>query len=312
MLCRSLITLRRTNAGIMPRTPCGQCLNCRLNRRDRWTGRLLMECLSSSTAQFWTLTLNDESMASFTPTAHTQWFRNFREALQRSEHRSGNPNTIRCFGVLEWGTLTGRPHYHVAVFNHLKHCRSATPYRPGLPRPLHNIGIWPHGHVDIQDLNAGSARYLSKYTVSDMTQDSHKPLVFHVRKPCLGLNGLRLLIEAHSRSPIRHLPFEVPVTIGERQYDLDQTMRSHCWRICKDRGISSSLNPTTTLLRQRVKLLENSSISAVDLQHDLSQLRKEQLRDELYAIQTRKNDARFDRALLSAYAKGMHSPPDHS
>ena len=239
MKCRSPIQI--LNRGKDPRTkvitiPCSQCLNCRINRRDKWAARAYLESLASFTAQFWTLTFSDDGLAELREKGAKKLYSNFLDALRKSEHRAGNLKTIRSFGCLEFGTLTGRPHYHLLIFNHVKNLIDAQPYLRGLPRIRHHTGLWPHGHCDIQPFNLNAAKYVCKYTTK-LDQHHGKPLVFHCQRPPLGYNGLIQHAEQISRSPSRHTVHSNFIEIDGQRLDLDQTMLKHWRNICREKNL---------------------------------------------------------------------------
>lgn len=89
--------------------PCGKCLACLSNKRHDWSFRLMQEYRASVSAYFVTLTYNEK----FVPECgvvkrHLQlYFKRLRKVCSR----------LRYYAVGEYGSKTGRPHYHAIIFN---------------------------------------------------------------------------------------------------------------------------------------------------------------------------------------------------
>ena len=202
--------IKNGNTSPLATVRCGQCLNCRIQKRDSWAGRVLLENQTAMCGQFWTLTLGNEALDGHDWTSQkvvTKLARNFLQALRMSERRKANPHPIRFFGTLEYGDVTMRPHLHLAVFNALNHVLSPVSWTEGLERPQYHIGPWPHGHVDCQDLTSSTARYIAKY-ICKFNETEHTADLpswrTYPRNPPLGYNGLRLQMEMIARSPRKH------------------------------------------------------------------------------------------------------------
>lgn len=94
--------------------PCGKCYECKLRRVNTWAFRLMQEEKISSSANFLTLTYNEENVpyASYAPTLWKPDLQNFFKRLRKL-----NKNKIKYYACGEYGSL-GRPHYHIILFNH--------------------------------------------------------------------------------------------------------------------------------------------------------------------------------------------------
>lgn len=89
--------------------PCGGCLSCRINRRRVWAHRILLESFKHGDSSFVTLTYNDQHVPDLLVKEHYQnWLKRLRKSLF--------PRKIRYFLAGEYGELTGRPHFHAALF----------------------------------------------------------------------------------------------------------------------------------------------------------------------------------------------------
>ena len=106
MICIKPLTLEgRGEVG------CGQCRNCRINRRREWVGRMILEAKEHLFSSFVTLTYDDEHMpkdGSLCKKHLQQFIRRLRKALY--------PRKIRYYAVGEYGDKSWRPHYHLIVF----------------------------------------------------------------------------------------------------------------------------------------------------------------------------------------------------
>lgn len=144
MLCRKPFTNKMTTYG------CGQCMPCRCNRRRVWSHRMMLEALVHERTAFVTLTYKDEKLpegGSLDP-RHLQLF---LKKLRK------NVGPVRFFGVGEYGDLSWRPHYHLAIY--------------GVDRTYQTIihNSWGNGIVHVGDLTHDSAQYIAGYVNKKMT-----------------------------------------------------------------------------------------------------------------------------------------------
>ncbi|AXL14855.1 replication initiator protein [Microviridae sp.] len=256
MRCLGPLTLKTTPMGFRPVVPCNQCLNCRLDRRDKLVTRCLLESRSAGIGQFWTLTFSDSGLSALEEKGARKLYNNWLNALRMKERRNLGRSMIRCFGVLEHGEMFERPHLHVLIWNHYNSILPESPYKEGLPRPRFSIAQWPHGHVDCCDLNTKSCRYVCKYvtkfnqTAPSLQPTNTEPICFRPQRPTLGLDGLRLHVQSLSRSPTRKWEQPSTIELDGRQWALDQTMRRHYMLLLKKHQIRS-VNDTLTKRIQR-------------------------------------------------------------
>lgn len=102
--------------------PCGQCVECRLNRCRQWVDRLKMESMSYSPDEvsFLTLTYNNENLPR-DMSVHKEHLQGFMKRLRIYLKRHFNKE-VRFFACGEYGergeelTGFGRPHYHLILF----------------------------------------------------------------------------------------------------------------------------------------------------------------------------------------------------
>lgn len=94
--------------------PCGQCLPCRMNKRNSWNLRLQWEAAGHLSTLFIGLTYADEHVPltrKGNPTLDPEHFRYWLRMLRRC-----HKNPIRYYALGEYGTEESRPHYHVHLF----------------------------------------------------------------------------------------------------------------------------------------------------------------------------------------------------
>lgn len=139
--------------------PCGQCIACRLERSRQWAMRIMHETSLHSDNCFLTLTYDDQHLP-IDGSLNKSHFQKFIRAL-RKKFKS---KKIRYYHCGEYGDISGRPHYHAALFGFnfddkviIKHgdyplFASAT-----------LTELWPHGISSIGALSWDSASYISSY-----------------------------------------------------------------------------------------------------------------------------------------------------
>lgn len=105
--------------------PCGQCIGCRLDRSRTWANRCLLELEYHKTAQFVTLTYNDEHLplanygssdtGEVCGVSATLCKRDFQLFMKRLRKMFPDQK-LRFFSCGEYGPSTFRPHYHAIIF----------------------------------------------------------------------------------------------------------------------------------------------------------------------------------------------------
>lgn len=126
--------------------PCGQCLNCKINRRRDWQSRLLLEAASHKYAAFATFTFEDRGIRTILRRSDVKW-------LMR-QLRFHYPS-LRHFTAAEYGDKFGRAHYHCALF-------SDVPLLESVIR-----SCWPFGSVDVGNVEPSSLDYMLGYILKD-------------------------------------------------------------------------------------------------------------------------------------------------
>lgn len=135
--------------------PCGQCTNCKINRRRSWVLRNYLELADHPQgSSFLTLTYDDEHLPENKLLQKDR--RDFKLFMKRL--RKWSPYKLRYFGCGEYGSTTQRPHYHLICY--------------GLPEMLRDspehkklVQLWGNGHVDCGSVTLHSIQYVAGYTL---------------------------------------------------------------------------------------------------------------------------------------------------
>ena len=173
-------------------------MNCRVNRRRFWTGRILAEAAYQPMSSFWGLTYAPE----FVPTvgsgpyadALTLKPSDLTNFLKRWRRHKPEDEEFRFFAVGEYGEL-GRPHWHIVAFG--PRIDSALEDRIRKAWSVWDQKCEKHtllGRVSVSELIPERAAYCAGYTIKKLTkandnrllQGQHPELFRVSRRPPLG------------------------------------------------------------------------------------------------------------------------------
>lgn len=162
MRCISPIWLRKLQIYV----PCGVCNYCLAAKRADWSFRLYQEFKVCRTANFLTLTY-DEDHLPFTEnglaTLEKKHVQLFMKKLRKYEARTyGNRGvSLRYYTVGEYGTETKRPHYHSIMFNMQM-------------QTLEQLSkIWGMGQIHRGEVTPASIHYTTKYCITRSALELH-------------------------------------------------------------------------------------------------------------------------------------------
>lgn len=227
--------------------PCGHCLACRINRRRKWTLRLILEsmCYDPSDIRFVTLTYNDESLPYDEQYRPSLCKHDIVTYLKRLRYYVPG---MRYFVGGEYGTKTDRPHYHCILFG----CSPLfDSYVTGLwSGPKTNYGFSYIGDSSSIDALQYVAGYVSKKVgFSNRRPKEFREFSLQSRKPPLGfgvLDQLKAQIEKvtsyGNALPTsltvsgRILPFDRTILNALYHYfyrDMDNNEDAHYWQTIK-------------------------------------------------------------------------------
>nr|QJB20055.1 MAG: replication initiator protein [Microvirus sp.] len=90
--------------------PCGQCMSCRILKREEWVLRIMHEAEYWKESIFVTLTYDDNHL----PVNESLVKKDLQDFFKRLRKNSGKK--LKYFACGEYGEETGRPHYHAIIF----------------------------------------------------------------------------------------------------------------------------------------------------------------------------------------------------
>lgn len=145
--------------------PCGQCIGCRIRKREEWALRCYCESKMHRNNCFVTLTYNDENL----PSDGSLNYTHFQLFMKRMRKHYGS---FRFFMCGEYGENTGRPHYHALFFgldivDRVK-CNSLYS-RDDIYKSETVNSLWGKGECRIGEVTYESARYCAVYTTKRIT-----------------------------------------------------------------------------------------------------------------------------------------------
>ena len=159
--------------------PCGQCIECRLQRSRRWADRCMLELGYHESSYFLTLTYDNEHIPknplidyetgeiyAENATLVKKDLQDFMKRLRRAYEYKGYENKLRFFACGEYGSQTLRPHFHIIVFG-LK-LDDLTLYKRNFNGDnLYNSAfiskLWKNGFSVVGDVTWESCAYVARY-----------------------------------------------------------------------------------------------------------------------------------------------------
>lgn len=153
--------------------PCGQCIECRIERSRQWAMRCVHESTLWPENCFITLTYDDEHLP-FDIGLHIDHVQRFLKRLRKLL----SPKTVRFFSCGEYGELNGRPHYHMLLFNHDfkdKQEWKKSPSGEMIYTSLSLENIWQKGFCTIGNLTFESAAYVARYITKKLSVSDKSP-----------------------------------------------------------------------------------------------------------------------------------------
>lgn len=254
--------------------PCGQCIDCRLERSRVWAMRCMHEASLFDSNCFITLTFDDDHLDSI-GSLRKRDFQLFMKRLRK--HLSGagaSSRSVRFFHAGEYGDQFGRPHHHAVLFGFdfpdkiLKVVRRGFRYYES---PLLSK-LWSFGFHEISDCSfetcAYVARYVCKkvngeaaddhYSVSDEQGNIYKREPEYStmsRRPGIGLNWYEKYkdtdVWAHDKVHIRGNTYCTPPRYYGSKFELTNPIE---YGIIKEkRAKKVKDNPDNAFDRQRVR-----------------------------------------------------------
>lgn len=148
--------------------PCGRCEPCRVSRQKIWAHRIMLEAQQHEKSSFVTLTYSDENL----PASGSLDAKHLQLFLKRIR-KSVEPEKLRFFAVGEYGGISWRPHYHLALFNYptcLYGQTSITKRGSRCCAACSNLETaWGYGIIQNACLEVKSAQYIAGYVTKKLT-----------------------------------------------------------------------------------------------------------------------------------------------
>lgn len=208
--------------------PCGHCLACRINRRRKWTLRLILESMSYAPEdiRFVTLTYNEDSLPYDTRYVPTLCKHDIVTYLKRLRYYVPS---MRYFVGGEYGTKTNRPHYHLILFGVSPLFDS---YVTGLwSGPKTNYGFSYIG----SSASIDALQYVAGYVSKKVGFPNQRPKEFREfslqsRKPPLGFKVLETIKSNIEKVTSYGHAFPTSLTINGRILPFDRTILNALYR----------------------------------------------------------------------------------
>ncbi len=223
MLCGKPVTLPLPYKDRV--VPCGQCLACRINRRRKWTARILLEASQCAGSSFLTLTYDEEHVPKVVCDGLLQDVLVKKELQTYLQQLRDNPRLgrIRYFACGEYGDKFGRPHYHIVLFGKHSNEQNYETFK----------ALWGKGRITLSELNENRAAYVAAYTVKKWTNEKTEKLAgrppeftLMSRRPGIAANCIPYLASMYHRNDgsahlAEHGDVESAVRIDGRTYPMD-------------------------------------------------------------------------------------------
>lgn len=149
--------------------PCGRCMDCRLEFSRQWAMRCVHESKLHDENCWFTLTYDEEHLpyAGSLVKEHLQLF-------YKRLRKANDCSKIRYYSAGEYGSDSGRPHYHVCCFGfdfRDKFFWRLSDSGADVYRSDELDRIWGKGLTELGDLTFESAAYTARYCCKKVTGD---------------------------------------------------------------------------------------------------------------------------------------------
>lgn len=156
----------------MPLTlPCGQCIGCRVTAQMDWSTRIYLASTLFESNSFATFTYDDANL----PRDQGLHYEHMQLAFKRLR-KAISPARFQFYTSCEYGSLTGRPHYHT-VFLGWSPPDLEVRHSAGTPRAVPSAflqEVWGMGGVMATALQPAQCTYVAKHNVDKLTGDRGK------------------------------------------------------------------------------------------------------------------------------------------
>ena len=189
--------------------PCGQCMPCRINKRNIWSTRLLLEDTLHDESSWITLTYNDENLPyreELDKTHYQLWLKRLRKAYPEKK--------IRYYLCGEYGDDRGRPHFHVVLFGLKFNYRGLAEFKNisrksngeyKYPNRVRNMDkdvvkmlhIWNKGNIHFEKPNSKLMSYACSHITKSQAQiddqEDGRTKTFHAMSQGIGKDAMHAI-----------------------------------------------------------------------------------------------------------------------
>lgn len=204
-----------------------------------WTHRIILEALEHEHSCFVTLTYDDDHLPddNNVHSSHlTEFFKKLRARLN-PEKLKPPPQPIRYYAVGEYGDDTGRPHYHMCLFNYPNCMHGQSRYSRFTKNCCNNCDlirdVWGSGNVLLGELTPNSAQYTAGYIIKKMEtelgQINRTPEFQRMsNRPGLGVKAMHDIASELMRHDLHKTLEDVPVVLrhGKKKLPLGRYLRT--------------------------------------------------------------------------------------
>lgn len=195
----------------------------------------MLEAMSHGDNAFVTLTYEDDNVRSLVPKDPQDWLKRIRKAVE--------PIRLRYYLVGEYGDLSERPHYHVALFGYPSCTNANNNFRTRFDRSgkVHCCShcellsrTWGLGRIDNGSLTTESAQYIAGYVTKKMTAkddprlDGRHPEFGRMSlRPGIGVNSLHEVASTLMEFNLDKTQDDVPSSLrhGNKVFPLGRYLR---------------------------------------------------------------------------------------
>lgn len=167
--------------------PCGTCPACLKVRKRQWSVRCQFEALEYEQNCFITLTYDEKHCPK-------KLIKRDKDLFIKSLRNKGFK--FRYFGCGEYGSITGRPHYHLILFGWMPpDCKPSHKSDSGYWQYTSKIisDSWKKGLCTVADFSPETAGYVAGYVEKKLLDDKNDSFIFMSNRPGIG----REWIESH-------------------------------------------------------------------------------------------------------------------
>lgn len=167
---------------------CGRCTECLRSQSATWAVRVMLEARSHAENCFVTLTYDNDYLP-----PDGQLCRRHVQLFLKSLRKSIAPKKIRMFYSGEYGSLHGRPHYHIIIFGWRP--PDLVSFRDNKNDLFYTSAfvskLWKRGYISVGDLSYKSALYCAKYMQKIASADMPvKSFIGMSNRPGIGYNAV--------------------------------------------------------------------------------------------------------------------------